>query len=160
AQPLPAGNHQAAGRCHAPRHTPPAANPPAQSHPSPRRSPNVRAAAIRRGPNGLSARRPAIRSARGPARHSADEPEAPARILDPGEIPQGGRRMTEPKRVAVVGAGIVGVSSALHLQRDGHAVTLIDPRAPGTATSFGNAGVIASSAVAPNSTPALRREIP
>ena len=63
-------------------------------------------------------------------------------------------------RVAVIGAGIVGVSCALHLQRDGHAVTLLDPRAPGTATSFGNAGVIASCAVTPNSTPQLWRELP
>jgi D-amino-acid dehydrogenase len=63
-------------------------------------------------------------------------------------------------RIAVIGAGIVGVSCALHLQRDGHHVTLIDPRAPGTATSFGNAGGIVTGAVVPNSTPALRRDIP
>ena len=43
--------------------------------------------------------------------------------------------MIEPRRIAVIGAGIVGVSCALHLQRDGHAVTLIDQRAPGTGTS-------------------------
>ena len=36
--------------------------------------------------------------------------------------------MIEPRRIAVIGAGIVGVSCALHLQRDGHAVTLIDQR--------------------------------
>jgi D-amino-acid dehydrogenase len=63
-------------------------------------------------------------------------------------------------RVAVIGAGIVGVSCALHLRRDGHDVTLIDPRAPGTATSFGNAGAIVTGAVVPNSTPALWRDIP
>lgn len=63
-------------------------------------------------------------------------------------------------RIAVVGAGIVGVSCALHLQRDGHAVTLFDPRAPGTGTSFGNAGGIVTGAVTPNSTPALWRDIP
>ena len=63
-------------------------------------------------------------------------------------------------RIAVIGAGIVGVSCALHLQRDGHDVTLIDPRAPGTATSFGNAGGIVTGAVVPNSTPALWRDIP
>jgi D-amino-acid dehydrogenase len=63
-------------------------------------------------------------------------------------------------RVAVVGAGIVGVSCALHLRRDDHDVTLIDPRAPGTATSFGNAGGIVTGAVVPNSTPALWRDIP
>jgi D-amino-acid dehydrogenase len=62
--------------------------------------------------------------------------------------------------VAVVGAGIVGVSCALHLQRDEHNVTLLDPRAPGTATSFGNAGGIVTGAVVPNSTPALWRDIP
>ncbi len=63
-------------------------------------------------------------------------------------------------RVAVIGAGIVGVSCALHLQRDGQDVTLLDPRAPGTATSFGNAGGIVTGAVVPNSTPALWRDIP
>ena len=63
-------------------------------------------------------------------------------------------------RAAVIGAGIVGVSCALHLRRDGHEVTLLDPRAPGTATSFGNAGGIVTGAVVPNSTPALWRDIP
>jgi D-amino-acid dehydrogenase len=63
-------------------------------------------------------------------------------------------------RIAVVGAGIVGVSCALHLRHDGHDVTLIDPRAPGTATSFGNAGGIVTGSVVPNSTPALLRDIP
>ncbi len=61
--------------------------------------------------------------------------------------------------VAVVGAGIVGVCSALHLRNAGHDVTLLDPRAPGTATSFGNAGGIVTGAVVPNSTPALRRNL-
>ncbi|HEY3845630.1 MAG TPA: FAD-binding oxidoreductase [Acetobacteraceae bacterium] len=63
-------------------------------------------------------------------------------------------------RVAVVGAGIVGVSCALHLRHAGHDVTLLDPRPPGTATSFGNAGGIVTGAVVPNSTPALRRDLP
>lgn len=62
--------------------------------------------------------------------------------------------------IAVIGAGIVGTSCALHLQRDGHSVTLIDPRPPGTATSFGNAGAIVTGAVVPNSTPGLWRDIP
>lgn len=62
--------------------------------------------------------------------------------------------------VAVVGAGIIGVCCALHLQHQGHATTLIDPRSPGTVTSFGNAGGIVTGAVVPNSTPALRRDIP
>ncbi len=62
--------------------------------------------------------------------------------------------------VAVVGAGIVGMSAALHLQRDGHAVTVIDGRAPGTAASFGNSGGIVTGGVTPTSTPALWRELP
>ncbi|HUB15443.1 MAG TPA: FAD-binding oxidoreductase [Acetobacteraceae bacterium] len=61
--------------------------------------------------------------------------------------------------VAVVGAGIVGVCCALHLRHAGHDVTLLDPRAPGTATSFGNAGGIVAGSVVPNSTPALRRNL-
>ena len=63
-------------------------------------------------------------------------------------------------RIAVIGAGIVGVSCALHLQHDHHDVTLLDPRAPGTVTSFGNAGAIVTGAVVPNSTPALWHDLP
>ena len=65
-----------------------------------------------------------------------------------------------PGPIAVIGAGIAGVSCALYLQRDGHTVTLLDSRAPGTATSFGNAGGIVTGAVVPNSTPALWRDLP
>ncbi|ANB76845.1 amino acid dehydrogenase [Paraburkholderia phytofirmans OLGA172] len=51
--------------------------------------------------------------------------------------------------VIVLGAGIVGVSSALHLQDRGRRVALIDRRGPGEETSFGNAGLIESSSVVP-----------
>lgn len=64
------------------------------------------------------------------------------------------------QRVAVIGAGIVGLSCALHLQREGHRVTLFDPRDPGTATSFGNAGSVALNAVAPVGMPGLLRTVP
>ncbi|HEY4297289.1 MAG TPA: FAD-dependent oxidoreductase, partial [Paraburkholderia sp.] len=40
--------------------------------------------------------------------------------------------------VIVLGAGIVGVSSALHLQDRGRRVALVDRRGPGEETSFGN----------------------
>jgi D-amino-acid dehydrogenase len=70
------------------------------------------------------------------------------------------RVQSEPRSIAVIGAGIVGICCALHLQRDGHRVTLIDPRPPGTATSFGNAGGIVTGAVVPNSTPGLWRDMP
>ena len=53
------------------------------------------------------------------------------------------------KDVIVLGAGIVGVSVALHLQQRGRNVVLVDRRAPGEETSFGNAGLIESSSVVP-----------
>ena len=67
---------------------------------------------------------------------------------------------TQPRHVTIVGAGAVGVSCALRLQADGHRVTIFDPRPPGTATSFGNAGAIANGAVAPVSMPGLWRQVP
>lgn len=51
--------------------------------------------------------------------------------------------------VLVLGAGMVGVSTALALQARGHAVVLADRRAPGLETSFGNAGVIQAEAAEP-----------
>ncbi|MDQ0504855.1 NAD(P)/FAD-dependent oxidoreductase [Xanthobacter agilis] len=51
--------------------------------------------------------------------------------------------------VVVLGAGIVGVSVALHLQAHGLSVVLMDHAAPGEGTSFGNAGVIEGSALLP-----------
>ncbi|MFM0393317.1 NAD(P)/FAD-dependent oxidoreductase [Paraburkholderia phytofirmans] len=55
--------------------------------------------------------------------------------------------------VIVLGAGIVGVSSALHLQDRGRRVALVDRRGPGEETSFGNAGLIESSSVVPYAFP-------
>jgi len=42
----------------------------------------------------------------------------------------------------VLGAGMVGVSAAVHLARRGLAVALVDRRGPGEETSYGNAGII------------------
>jgi len=44
---------------------------------------------------------------------------------------------------------MVGVASALHLQRRGWSVVLVDRRPPGRETSYGNAGFIQSEAVRP-----------
>ena len=44
--------------------------------------------------------------------------------------------------VIVLGAGIVGISAALHLAKRGLAVALIDRRGPGEETSYGNTGII------------------
>jgi D-amino-acid dehydrogenase len=49
----------------------------------------------------------------------------------------------------VLGGGMVGVAAALHLQRRGWAVTLVDRREPGRETSYGNAGMIQAEAVRP-----------
>jgi len=64
------------------------------------------------------------------------------------------------RHVAVIGAGIVGVSSAIWLRRAGVEVTLIDRAAPGTGTSHGNAGVLAACSVVPVTGPGLIRKAP
>src|SRR5262245_17591249 len=42
----------------------------------------------------------------------------------------------------VLGAGMVGVSAAVHLAKRGLSVALVDRRSPGEETSYGNAGII------------------
>src|SRR4051794_35247896 len=52
--------------------------------------------------------------------------------------------------VVVLGAGMVGVSAALHLQRRGRDVILVDRHElAGEETSYGNAGLIESASVFP-----------
>lgn len=68
--------------------------------------------------------------------------------------------MAEPQHVAVIGAGMVGVSTALWLQRRGVRVTLIDREGPAAGTSQGNGGVLASIAVVPVPVPGLLRKAP
>ncbi|MFE1602161.1 NAD(P)/FAD-dependent oxidoreductase [Methylobacterium sp. ID0610] len=51
--------------------------------------------------------------------------------------------------VLVLGAGIVGLSIALHLQRRGQQVLVVDRRGPGAGASFGNGGLIQREAVFP-----------
>jgi len=73
-------------------------------------------------------------------------------------------RMTDSnetgKHVAIIGAGIVGVSTAIWLQRAGHRVTLIDPNGPAGGTSHGNAGVLAACSVVPVTVPGLMLKAP
>jgi len=66
----------------------------------------------------------------------------------------------EHKKVAVVGAGIVGVCTALLLQRRGFHVTMIDPNPPGEGASFGNAGCFNGSSVVPMSMPGMITSVP
>lgn len=64
--------------------------------------------------------------------------------------------------VVVIGAGIVGVSSAIWLRRAGLDVTVVDRVEPGTSasTSYGNAGVLAACSVAPVTAPGLIAKSP
>jgi D-amino-acid dehydrogenase len=55
--------------------------------------------------------------------------------------------------VIVLGAGIIGVCVAIHLQRRGRSVLLVDRREPGRETSYGNAGIIQQEGVRPHSFP-------
>ena len=65
-----------------------------------------------------------------------------------------------PKKIAVIGAGIVGVSTAIWLQRAGHEVTLIDKSGPGAGASFGNGGVLAACACVPVTVPGIMMKAP
>jgi D-amino-acid dehydrogenase len=53
----------------------------------------------------------------------------------------------------VLGAGIVGTAIALHLAKRGLAVALVDRRAPGEETSYGNAGIIEGNTIFPPAFP-------
>jgi glycine/D-amino acid oxidase-like deaminating enzyme len=68
--------------------------------------------------------------------------------------------MSENKTIAVVGAGIVGVSCALWLQKKGFSVVLIDPEKPGSGTSSGNACTIADYGCVPVNSPTIFRRLP
>ena len=62
--------------------------------------------------------------------------------------------------VIVIGAGVVGVSTALWLQRSGLPVTLIDKAKHEERASYGNAGVLASSSIVPVTMPGLVSKAP
>jgi D-amino-acid dehydrogenase len=60
----------------------------------------------------------------------------------------------------VIGGGIVGVCCALYLQRGGHAVTLVDPEAPGNSTAKWSCGQMAVSEIIPLSKPGILMKVP
>ncbi|MGQ4879393.1 NAD(P)/FAD-dependent oxidoreductase [Billgrantia sp. LNSP4103-1] len=67
---------------------------------------------------------------------------------------------TQHAEVMIIGAGIVGLACAWHLQQGGLEVVLVDPEPPGSGASSGNAGTLASYAVEPLAQPALWRQMP
>jgi D-amino-acid dehydrogenase len=63
-------------------------------------------------------------------------------------------------KVAVIGAGIVGVTTAYELAADGHAVTVFERRgAVAEETSFANAGVVAPGYVTPWAAPGMPAKV-
>ena len=65
-----------------------------------------------------------------------------------------------PDNLTIIGAGIVGVSTAAYLKRDGHHVTLVDMRPPGEYCSFGNAGILSPGSCVPLATPGIQWKVP
>ncbi|MFT6914052.1 MAG: glycine/D-amino acid oxidase-like deaminating enzyme [Motiliproteus sp.] len=62
--------------------------------------------------------------------------------------------------VVIIGAGFVGVATALWLQRQGHNVTLVDENPFTEGAYYGNACTIATYANIPIATPAIIKQIP
>ncbi|MCY4030602.1 MAG: FAD-binding oxidoreductase [Hyphomicrobiales bacterium] len=64
------------------------------------------------------------------------------------------------EKIVVAGAGIVGVSTAIWLQRAGYEVMLVDKEGPAAGTSHGNAGVLAAASITPVTMPGLIGKAP
>ena len=64
------------------------------------------------------------------------------------------------KKIAIVGAGIVGISSAINLARRGCDVTLIDRNFKGKPASYGNASWLSSISITPVLMPGMIKKIP
>lgn len=68
--------------------------------------------------------------------------------------------MSEQTTTIVLGAGVVGLSTAVYLRRAGRDVTVIDPLPPGGGASFGNAGMISADTASPIAMPGMLRQVP
>lgn len=71
------------------------------------------------------------------------------------------KNSSHPSRATalVIGGGLVGLCSALHLQRAGHIVTVLEPHEKPQGASWGNAGHIAVEQVQPLASPATLRSV-
>lgn len=66
----------------------------------------------------------------------------------------------EGRAVGIIGSGILGLATAVYLQRAGFAVTVIDPLPAGGGTSFGNSGLISNDTAVPIAQPGMLRKVP
>ncbi len=62
--------------------------------------------------------------------------------------------------IAVVGAGVIGLATALNLAAAGREVVVVDPNEPGSGTSYGNAATIAPYACTPVGHPGILMSLP
>jgi D-amino-acid dehydrogenase len=63
-------------------------------------------------------------------------------------------------RIAVIGAGVIGVTTAYELGLDGHDVTVFEQRSTVAAeASFANAGLVAPGYVSPWAAPGMPRKV-
>jgi D-amino-acid dehydrogenase len=69
-------------------------------------------------------------------------------------------KQSSSSAITVIGGGIVGLSCALQLQRDGHQVTVMERAGPGEGCSFGNAGCISTASVVPMAMPGMLAKVP
>ncbi len=94
--------------------------------------------------------------------------DAKLRILVPMTTPTSSASPSEisatsvQRHVVVIGAGAVGLMSALHALDQGLQVTIVDPGQPGGehASSYGNAGWLSSHSVLPPSEPGVWKKVP
>ncbi|MET4349901.1 FAD-dependent oxidoreductase [Bradyrhizobium sp. RT9a] len=72
------------------------------------------------------------------------------------------KTLEEKTKVVVIGAGIIGLMTAVEIQRTGRQVIIVEPGEPGgrQAASYGNAGWISPAAIMPISVPGLWRRVP
>ncbi len=64
-------------------------------------------------------------------------------------------------KISVIGAGVIGLTTAYFLARDGHAVTVVDAAPqPGLGTSYANGGQLSYDYVAPLASPSVLSSLP
>ena len=66
----------------------------------------------------------------------------------------------QKRKITIIGAGIIGISSALNLIRRGYDVTIIEKEIDGESASFGNASWLSAPSITPVLTPGIIYKIP